>query len=261
MIGSRLPMARIELLQFPYSTFNEKARWALDWKRIPHARTNLLPGPHRARVARIAPASTTPVLLVDGAVVQGSAAIVAELERRYPEPPLYPADPAQRERALAIERRFDDEVGPAARQVVFRVLLDEGAYMCALFSEGHARAKRALYRGMFPVARRLIARAYRTRDDADVARGLATVERALDELATQPGPSGHLVGDAFSVADLAAASLLAPLAGPAHPDMAFPAPVPAALRAFTRRFEDHPGAKWIRETYARHRGPAREALR
>jgi len=248
-------MVKIELLQFPYSTFNEKARWALDWKRVPHVRTNLLPGPHRARVSRIAPASTTPVLLVDGRAVQGSAAIVAELERLHPTPPLYPADPALRERALAIERRYDGEVGPAARQVLFRVLLDEGAYMCALFSEGHSRAKRALYRGMFPVARHLISRAYRTDDDAAVARGIATVERALDELATLPGPSGHLVGDAFSVADLAAAALLAPLARPAHRDMAFPEPMPAALRDFVRRFEDHPGAKWVRATYARFRTP------
>ena len=34
---------RIELLQFPYSHFNEKARWALDFKGLRHVRTSLLP--------------------------------------------------------------------------------------------------------------------------------------------------------------------------------------------------------------------------
>jgi glutathione S-transferase len=48
-------MSTPELLQFPYSNFNEKARWAFDWKGVPHRRTNLLPGPHMARVRRIAP--------------------------------------------------------------------------------------------------------------------------------------------------------------------------------------------------------------
>ena len=36
----------IELYQFNFSTFNEKARWALDYKHVPHRKTTLLPGPH-----------------------------------------------------------------------------------------------------------------------------------------------------------------------------------------------------------------------
>jgi glutathione S-transferase len=36
----------IELLQFRHSPYNEKVRWALDLKRLPHRRRSLLPGPH-----------------------------------------------------------------------------------------------------------------------------------------------------------------------------------------------------------------------
>jgi hypothetical protein len=32
------------LFQFTYSHFNEKARWALDLKHVPHVRHSLLPG-------------------------------------------------------------------------------------------------------------------------------------------------------------------------------------------------------------------------
>jgi len=41
----------IELLQFRHSLSpsNEKLRWALDIKRVPHRRRSLLPGPHLAR--------------------------------------------------------------------------------------------------------------------------------------------------------------------------------------------------------------------
>ena len=38
------------LWQFTASHYNEKARWALDWKRLPHERRAVLPGPHLARI-------------------------------------------------------------------------------------------------------------------------------------------------------------------------------------------------------------------
>ena len=34
------------LWQFTASHYNEKARWALDWKGVAHVRQSLLPGPH-----------------------------------------------------------------------------------------------------------------------------------------------------------------------------------------------------------------------
>ena len=46
-------MSSIELLQFRFSPYNEKIRWALDYKRIPHVRTNYLPGPHALTILRL----------------------------------------------------------------------------------------------------------------------------------------------------------------------------------------------------------------
>lgn len=43
----------IELLQFRHSPYNEKVRWALDLKRVPHRRRSLLPGPHMAKVKKL----------------------------------------------------------------------------------------------------------------------------------------------------------------------------------------------------------------
>jgi glutathione S-transferase len=96
-------MPGIELLQFPYSHYNEKLRWALDWKGIRHRRTNLLPGPHARRIKKLAPETTVPVVRLDGQVVQGSARILDEIERRHPEPALHPVDPALRARAREIQ--------------------------------------------------------------------------------------------------------------------------------------------------------------
>jgi glutathione S-transferase len=253
---ARVPEAGVELLQFAHSHYNEKARWALDWKRIPHRRTTLLPGPHQARVRRLTGRTQVPVLVVDGAVVAGSARILEELERRWPEPPLYPRDPAQRARALEIERWFDAEVGPKVRQALFSVLLEEGGYLCSLFSEDHALPARLLYRAGFPVARRLISRAYRLSDAAVVQAAFAGAFEGLDFVAKQAGPSGYLVGDSFSVADLAAAALLAPACNPPGCAMTLPEPQPARLRGFLARFAAHPGTAWVLRSYREERPPA-----
>jgi hypothetical protein len=53
MDAPRTPAA-VELLQFRHSPYNEKVRWALDLKRVPHRRRSLLPGPHLRTVRRLA---------------------------------------------------------------------------------------------------------------------------------------------------------------------------------------------------------------
>lgn len=72
-------------------------------------------------------------------------------------------------------------------------------------------------------------------------------------MAREVGPGGQLAGDAFSVADLTCAALLAPLVSPDHPDMRHPEPHPPALAAFLARFSSHPGVDWAREQYRKHR--------
>ena len=58
------------------------------------------------------------MLVLDGEAIGDSTRIIEALERRYPEPPLYPADPEERRRALEIEDFFDEELGPHVRLLV-----------------------------------------------------------------------------------------------------------------------------------------------
>lgn len=247
------------LHMFPASHYNEKVRWALDWKGLPHTRIPYLPGPHMPQIKRLSGQPQTPVLVMKGRAIPGSAHIIDELERAYPQPRLYPEDPAARERALETQRRFDDEVGPAVRTAVFSVMIHELGYLCAMFTRGQPALKRVAYRGMLPLVKPLIAKGNGV-NPANVERALALTQQALDETARLVGPSGQIVGDAFSVADLAAAALLAPLANLAHPDMARPQPVPARMAAFYARYEAHPAIQWVREQYAKHRPAPRAVL-
>jgi len=251
-----MPEATVVLHQFASSHYNEKARWGLDWKGVVHRRETYLPGPHVPQMKRLSGQSATPVLCLDGSVIAGSAAILDALEQRFPERPLYPADPVLRGRALAIQRDFDAEVGVAARTAVFSVLLEEPDYLCATFAGHRSRPVRALYRATFPVLAPIIAKANGVTDAAAVERAFERTRRALDFVAREVGPSGYLVGDEFSVADLCCASLLAILVDPPHPDMSHPKPMPARIEAFLARFAQHPAAAWVLEQYARHRPPS-----
>lgn len=244
---------RVVLHQFERSHFNEKARWALDWKRVRHRRESYLPGPHAPQIKRLSGQTSTPVLVIDGEVVAGAAAILERLERRFPDPALYPVEPALRERALAIQAEWDAEVGPATRTAIFSVLIEEPDYLCRMFAGSKSRAKRLAYRAAFPIARRMMARAHETDDPAAVKHAFGRSRSALDFVAKHAAPGEPLVGDRFSVADLCCAALLAPLTRVSHPDMARPEPMPPRMSAFLESWQDHPGSAWVQEVYARHR--------
>jgi glutathione S-transferase len=242
-----------ELLQFPYSHYNEKVRWALDWKRLPHRRTDLLPGPHMLRIRRLTGQSQLPVLRLEGRVLHGSARILDELERLHPEPPLCPADPALRRRALEIQAHFDQEVGPRVRLALFAVMLDTPDYVCRVFASQRSPAARALYRASFPLVAPVMKRGMGIRGPRSVEEAERVTREAFDFVARESQATGQLAGDAFSVADLAAASLLAPATDPSHPAMCRPRPMPAAVEAWLEGWSKHPGAVWVLEQYRRHR--------
>lgn len=243
----------VVLHQFRYSHYNDKARWALAWKGVEHARLSYLPGPHMRSIQRLSGQRQTPVLVWDDEVIAGSDRIVDALESRVAERPLLPVDAAGREAVARWRREFDGTVGPAVRTVVFAAMIDQGGFVCRLFAEGEPLLKRAAYRATFPVARGLIARANGVADPDNVRRSEAIVESVMAQVAEATAATGQLVGDAFSAADLTAAALLAPLVNPAHPDMNRPRPMPPALDALVSRWQSHPGGRWVLDQYARHR--------
>lgn len=247
----------MDLLQFRFSHYNEKARWALDYKGVPHRRRSYLPGLHIPPVLLASRQRQVPVLLDGERVIPGSAAIVAHLEERQPEPALYPADPAERARALEIQRWFDDEVGAIVRTAFFYEVLPDGVYAASLFTGGTGAATRAVYRALFPGIRAVMRRDMNLTAEA-AAAGLARGREAFDFVAREAGPSGYLVGDRFTIADLAAAALLSPGVLPAEFPYLPPEPRGARLTSWLGRWTDHPGAAWVREIYRRHRGSSAE---
>lgn len=234
------------------SHYNEKARWALDYKRIPHVRRAAIPGRHAKLARRLGGGTTFPVLELNGEVLGDSTLIVRELERRLPEPPLYPDDPANRDRALAIEDFFDEEFGPYLRLLVLEHMLPDPALLLGAFTPDLSAPRRWAARAMYPLIRRGVARDFGI-NQSHIETAWSKCRLACERFAAELGPSGYLVGDGFTVADLTVAALLAPVVAPQQ----FPYPQPqrdhprfADLR---RMIGDWGALEWAQSIYARHR--------
>jgi len=246
------PPARPVLWHFGISHFTEKARWALDHKGIPHERRMLFLD-YPIRVPLRTGQMRLPVLLQEGRAITGSDRIIDLLERQQPSPALYPEAPADRERALALQSYFDRELGPHIRAWLVGAAFARGAAATAeVFGIGSSERAKAMLRGAFPVFRPFYVWRHAMGGDR-VALGARRTAAALERLVREIGPAGHLAGDAFSVADLAAAALAYPIALPDE----YPYPFPPGLRALAEElFRDVPAAArdWVREIYQRHRG-------
>jgi glutathione S-transferase len=122
------------------SHYNEKARWALDYKGVAHERRAVTPGLQEVRARRLRAGRTTPILEVNGHAIGDSTRIIEEIERRWPDPPLYPADPDERSRALELEDYFDEQCGPHIRRVLFGDNMPEPEkFLAMLYGAEHSR--------------------------------------------------------------------------------------------------------------------------
>ena len=244
----------ITLHQFEFSHFNEKARWALDFKGVVHTRTSYLPGPHMPAIKKLSAQTQTPVLQNQENYIAGSADIIAYLEEIHSEPSLYPRDAESRTRALTLQSEMDEQLGPAVRTVIFSGLINEPGYLVNMFGRSKSVVKRQLYRATFPLAKRLIAKGNGVDDQGNIDRCFKEVHAWLDQLQAILAGSEHLVGSEFSIADLTAASLLAPIANVSHTDMQRPQPMPATVQRILEQFSEHPTIHWVQRIYKNHRG-------
>jgi glutathione S-transferase len=237
------------------SHFSEKARWALQIKGVEHERRAPPPGLHipvalwltRGR------SGTLPILEIDGQRFADSTTIIASLEDRFPDPPLYPADSRERERALALEDFFDRSLGPAIRRLVWHELRRDpermgtiAAQAAPVFSGGGVAIP---YARLLSVGTGLRYGAVNGRATQQAKSRMLSV---LDRLEAELGDHEYLAGGHFSVADLTAASLLYPLV--------LPEQAPKLVQEMPERYErlraslaNRRGYQWVREIYAKHR--------
>lgn len=157
------------------SSFVRKTRAALAEKGIEYKLVPVNPFAPTPEFLALSPLGKVPVLRDDTVTVPDSSCIIAYLERRVPEPSLYPAELAQFGRALFYEEYADTRVYETLAPVfVQRVLVPR------------------LMSG--------------TPDEKKIQSCLERAPAVFDYLEGEIGDRQWLAGDRFSVADLAVAS-------------------------------------------------------
>jgi glutathione S-transferase len=168
----------LKLIGAGLSPFTRKARLALAEKGLAYEHDPLPPFGLSAEYKRKHPLAKIPLLEVDGRPLPDSSAICAYLERVQPQPALYPSDPYDYARAIWFEEFADGGLvtgtAPVFQQRVLGPLIFK-----------------------------------RPCDETLVKKALEeTLPPLFDYLEQELGGNDYLVGNRFTIADLAVGSLL-----------------------------------------------------
>lgn len=249
------------LWQIVISHYSEKVRWTLDHKAVDHVRRAPPPGFHIAVALWLTGGAqkTFPVLEMDGRRIGDSTAIVAALEERYPQRPLYPADPEQRRRALDLEEYFDEQLGPYTRLLPFAYLMEEPELFAELAVQAVPSPLSVAKRPIGAYARAYTSLRWGANNDTAITTAKERILAAMDRLERELEASGgeFLAGSELSIADVTAASHFGPIVGPEDGAVPPGQKMPAGYEQFREELRGRPGFVWVEETFRRHRHPAR----
>jgi glutathione S-transferase len=190
------------LYHFPTSVFSRRTRLALAHKELDHElRDARADETHLTEARRLSPQSTMPVFVDDGRAVGDSTAIAMYLDLAYPDrPTLFPKGPVASHAALSVVTLVD---------TAMNTLVELGTRFYALRSDP----------------------AWEKVKSDRLARAQGSID-AVAAMATKP----HLVGEAWTVADIWALSAALWVAG--MPARASTAPLVAQILTLGFRMPD-----------------------
>jgi len=187
----------MRLLQFSTSHYCRKARLILGYKKIAYEVENLTPGVHILRVKPLTGGQTVPVLLSETQAIGDSTEIWQYLEQEHPEPSLILGDRHQQQQAELLEDWLDESLGVATRFIYYHYRSTEGkAIDPSWFSQAIIQIVKTQY-NINPRA---------------VTLATQRLEVGLKILGNTWQHQPYLIGGQISIADIAAAALLSPLA-------------------------------------------------
>jgi glutathione S-transferase len=212
----------MKLIQIPFSHNCVKVRVALERKHLACEIEDIKPT-DRGPVFRASGQGLVPVLLDGGKTVADSTAILLYLEDRYPDPALVPSDPARRAECLVLEDWADRAFMALTRRIAYHNVLSSPGKLGRMFFPNSSAVKRRVQEHF---ARKIVARRFRITPEGyprDAAEARAAAALAVARLGAGP----YLLGREFTIADVALATMSAPLA--ADPEIAKDQAVAALL--------------------------------
>lgn len=251
--------ARCELVTIPISHYCEKARWALDRARVPYRERAHLQGIHSIVARRAGGGSTVPVLVCGSDVLRDSSDILAFADARGgPERALYPAEPGPAAETRALERDFDERLGPHGRRWMYHEMRGQRALVLAYACTGVPAWQRRVLPVAYPAVVRLID-SHLDITPATAAESLRAVRATFDAVAERLGDGRpFLIGDRFTAADLTFAALAAAVLVPPEYGTPLPQPgeLPEPVARDVRAFREHPAGAFAMRLFREQRRSA-----
>ncbi|GIK77575.1 MAG: glutathione S-transferase N-terminal domain-containing protein [Thermoleophilia bacterium] len=199
---------KARLFTIPASHPGWTAQLMLERKGIPYSRTDLVAVVSKPILRALGfPGVTVPALIVDGRRIQGSRAIARELELIAPEPPLFPADPADRVRVEEAEAWGDEVLQGIARRLVWNLLRRDRAPIVTYLTGARLGLPVAIAaRTAAPIA--ALSAHFNRADDAHAIADIAALPEAIGRIDGYI-EAGVIGGETPNAADLQIATSVA----------------------------------------------------
>ncbi len=249
-----MPSSQPRLITITFSHYCEKARWALEHRDIAFTEEAHLPAFHALPALFSSRQRLVPVLIADGVAIPDSTAILRWADaQRSAGPRLYPD--AVAEEVLALEDRFDRDLGPASRRWAYGFILKERGLLMKLSEHGGPAWERRALPIVLPLARWIMRKSMRI-NDAGIARSKLKIARVFDDVAALLSDGRrYLSGDQLTAADITFASLTAPALLPPAYGSPFPPieDLPPGPQAEIAAYRATPAGAFALRIYAEER--------
>jgi glutathione S-transferase len=275
------PSSPARLITIPVSHYCEKTRWALTRAQIPFVEERHMPPFHRFATRQIGKRSssdpmpeternmsllnqfviryvggqTVPVLITETVMLKSSDEILDYVDAISPdELKLYPIDPDERKQVDELVNIFDTILAPAVRLWDYSYIMNETHLLQPLWCEGVPWFERWLFPVVFPWMRATVFQMYRINDDSILA-----AHKSIEQIFEMVGDlladgRSYLVGDRFSAADLAFATLAAAVVIPPGYGVKLPevSQLPDRMANGIQQFQEMLAGKFVFRLYQEH---------
>jgi glutathione S-transferase len=196
----------LELYQFELSQYSEKVRLILDYKELEYRKIEVTPGMGQIELLQKSGSRQVPVLKDEGIYIADSTEIALYLDRKYPERPILPQEPAAKGQCLLIEEWADESIALKARKALIGALNQNQNFRTSILPKETPDLIKTLVGAIPGEILDVLGTGVGLGGDA-VKTANKTLKRDLEAVCLILQERPYLVGDTPTLADLAVAGL------------------------------------------------------